>query len=73
MPEGDKTSVVSNMKQTSYYQSVNFERTWWKLFLEHIMCTNLDIYVFINFDETVEIYVTLTTSMCFICFWKILQ
>jgi hypothetical protein len=37
------------------------------------MCTNLDIYVFINFDETVEIYVTLTTSMCFICLWNILQ
>ena len=29
------------------FQSSDFERIWWRLFQKHVMCTKLDIYVFI--------------------------
>jgi hypothetical protein len=29
-------------------QSFGFERTWWRLFQKRVVCTKLDIYVFIN-------------------------
>jgi len=30
------------------FQSLDFERTWWKLFQKRVMLTKFDIYVFIT-------------------------
>jgi hypothetical protein len=31
------------------FQSLDFERTWWRLFQKRIVCTKFDIYVFIRY------------------------
>jgi hypothetical protein len=30
------------------YQSVELERTWWRLFQKRVLCAKFDIYVFIK-------------------------
>ena len=30
------------------FQPFDFERTWWRLFQKRVVCTKLDIYVFIT-------------------------
>ena len=42
----------------------NFERTWWKLFQKHAMCTNFDIYVSITVIWYLRVYYCHLISTC---------